>query len=157
MNEAAGTARRRLWRGLALLLVLAALVAWGMDRQRERAQRQAAADELSRVLAEFRRGLPTPYAPGLVTESAGFEGTALVMTIRAEKRRVGDGDEGQLAAVRRAEQALMLPLCASADVRFLLARGLTIKRRFVDGDGRVFFDIELGADDCGRARTGVTP
>ena len=44
----------------------------------------------------------------------------------------------------------MLPLCEQADVLFLLARGVSIKRRFVDVDGKLFFEISLASADCTR-------
>lgn len=150
-------ARRRMPAARVALLLAAgvALIFAGAWYARQWHQRASEAVRVLEVLEAFRQDLPREFAPGLVLEQVAFEDRVLVMTLRAPKRQVGDGSEAERAAVRQAEKELMLPLCDSADVRFLLARGHRLKRRFIDAGGRVFFEIELGADDCARYRTGV--
>ena len=100
------------------------------------------------VLEGFQQGLPREYAPGLMLERVAFEGPALVMTIRALSRSVPEA--GDSSEVARAEKALMLPLCDYPDVVFLLSRGVVLKRRFIDSQDRMFFEITLAAADCRR-------
>lgn len=124
---------------------------WWMAEQRSRQAAEAAADagRIDQVLAEFQKGLPREYAPGLMLERVAFEGTDLVMTIRSLTRTVPETG-GDLQQVAAAEKALMLPLCQHGDVLFLLARGVTLKRRFVDHQDRLFFEISLTSADCAR-------
>jgi len=131
-----------LFGGLAFI----ALAWWNAEL---RTRRNADAVRVQSALDEFQQGLPREYAPGLVLERVDFEGTDLVMTIRSLTRTVPEAgsDMQQVAA---AEKALMLPLCQHADVVFLLARGVAIKRRFIDHKDRVFFEISLTSADCAR-------
>ena len=123
---------------------------WHAERRAAQArQTTAAAQRVQAILDEFRKDLPRAYAPGLVLQDVAFEGNDLVMTIRSLKRRADASDPG-LAQVAQAEKSLMLPLCDQPDVLFLLARGVVIKRRFVDGDGGLFFEISLASADCAR-------
>ena len=130
---------------VAGLAIIAA--AWWSAEQRTR--RSADAGRVQAALDEFQQGLPREYAPGLMLERVAFEGTDLVMTIRSLTRTVPEAgsDMRQVAA---AEKALMLPLCQHPDVLFLLARGMALKRRFVDHQDRVFFEISLTSADCAR-------
>ena len=57
-------------------------------------------------------------------------------------------DAAARAGIARAEQALLRPFCRDAAVAYLLARGVTLTRRFIDRDGRRFFDVSLTARDC---------
>lgn len=134
---------------LALVIVAGlAIIAGGWWLADRRARERDAVAQVQAVLAQFQQGLPRDYAPGLVLERVQFEGTALVMTIRSLNRSVAES--GDMSQVAQAEKALMLPLCDSRDVRFLLARGVVLVRRFVDSQDRVFFETTLAGDDCAR-------
>lgn len=134
---------------LALVIVAGlAIIAGGWWLADRRARERDAVAQVQAVLAQFQQGLPRDYAPGLVLESVRFEGKALVMTIRSLNRSVPES--GDMSQVALAERALMLPLCDSRDVRFLLARGVVLVRRFVDSQDRVFFETTLAGDDCAR-------
>ena len=123
---------------------------WWMAEQRSRQAAEAAdAGRVGEVLAEFQQGLPREYAPGLMLERVAFEGPELVMTIRSLTRTVPESG-ANMQEVANAEKALMLPLCQHGDVLFLLARGVTLKRRFVDHQDRLFFEITLTSADCAR-------
>lgn len=102
------------------------------------------------VVAEFQRGLPRDYGNGLVLESVSLQGTEIVMVIRST--RVGldaaARDKLRFEQARRDEKALMLPFCANRDVRALIDQGITLRRRYLDTQGRLFFDITLAASDC---------
>ena len=137
---------------LALVLVagLGTIAAgwWWAERRQQAGATDARAQAL---LAEFRKGLPSAYAPGLELEDVRLVDRDLVMTIRSQKRQVGDQPPGQsLAQVQRAEYALLLQLCDNTDVVYLLARGVTLRRRFIDAQDRLFFEVKVGADDCAR-------
>ena len=134
---------------IALVLVAGlAIIAGGWWRAEQRTRENDAAARVQAVLASFQQGLPREYAPGLLLERVAFEGPALVMTIRALSRSVPEA--GNTADVARAEKALMLPLCEYPDVVFLLSRGVVLKRRFVDSQDRLFFEVTLAAADCRR-------
>ncbi len=102
------------------------------------------------VVAEFQRGLPRDYGNGLVLESAALEGTQIVMVIRSTRIGLDAAarDKLRFEQARRDEKALMLPFCANRDVRALIDQGVTLRRRYLDTQGRLFFDITLAASDC---------
>ncbi|WP_374603062.1 hypothetical protein [Arenimonas sp.] len=122
---------------------------WNADRRAAQARESAMAARVQAIIDEFQKGLPREYSPGLELQRVAFEGSDLVMTIRSLRRRADPSDPG-LSQVAQAEKALMLPLCDQPDVLFLLARGVVIKRRFVDSEGRLFFEISLASADCAR-------
>lgn len=123
---------------------------WNADRRMVKVREaQATADRTQAIIDQFQKGLPRYYAPGLELHRIAFEDDDLVMTIRSLKRRADPSDTG-MAEVAQAEKTLMLPLCDQPDVLFLLARGIAIKRRFVDADDRIFFEISLTSADCAR-------
>jgi len=142
---------------VALVLVAGLAIiggGWWFAEQRAAKAREtvAIAARMQAIVDQFQQGLPRAYAPGLELQRVGFEGSDLVMTIRSLNRRLpADGaTDPNLVQVAQAEKALMLPLCEQPDVLFLLARGVSIKRRFVDVDGKLFFEISLASADCTR-------
>lgn len=136
------------WLIALVLFAGLAIIAGGWWLAERRTRENDALAKVQAVLAGFQQGLPREYAPGLMLERVAFEGPSLVMTIRALSRSVPEaGDSSQVA---RAEKALMLPLCDYPDVVFLLSRGVVLKRRFVDSQDRMFFEVSLAAADCGR-------
>lgn len=137
------------WLLPTVLVAGLAIIAGGWWMAEQRSRRAADAGQVDAVLAEFQKGLPRDYAPGLVLERVAFEGTDLVMTIRSLTRTVPESG-ADMQQVAQAEKALMLPLCGNGDVLFLLARGVAIKRRFIDHQDRVFFEISLTSADCAR-------
>jgi hypothetical protein len=102
------------------------------------------------AVAEFQRGLPYDYGNGLVLETVSLQGTEIVMTIRSTRLGldVASRDRLRFEQARRDEKAMMLPFCAYPEVRALLDQGITLRRRFLDTQGRLFFDITLAASDC---------
>ena len=102
------------------------------------------------VVAEFQRGLPRDYGNGLVLESVSLQGTQIVMVIRSTRLGLDTAarDKIRFEQARRDEKALMLPFCANRDVRALIDQGVTLRRRYLDTQGRLFFDITLAASDC---------
>ena len=137
------------WLLPTVLIAGLAIIAGGWWMAEQRSQQAADAGRVDSVLAEFQKGLPREYAPGLTLEQVAFEGSELVMTIRSLTRTVPEAGP-DMQAVAAAEKALMLPLCQHGDVLFLLARGVTLKRRFVDHQDRIFFEITLTSADCAR-------
>ena len=124
---------------------------WWLAERRAAEQRAtvAIAARMQSIVDDFQKGLPRPYAQGLELQRVEFEGSDLVMTIRSLNRRANP-DDPAIGQVAQAEKALMLPLCDQPDVLFLLARGVVIKRRFVDMDDKRFFEISLASADCTR-------
>lgn len=124
---------------------------WWLAENRAAKAREtvAIAARMQSIVDEFQKGLPRPYAQGLELQRVAFEGSDLVMTIRSLNRRANP-DDPAIGQVAQAEKALMLPLCDQPDVLFLLARGVVIKRRFVDMDDKRFFEISLASADCTR-------
>jgi hypothetical protein len=134
---------------IALVLVAGlGLIAGGWWLAERRTRENDALAKVQAVLEGFQQGLPREYSPGLMLERVAFEGPALVMTIRALSRSVPEA--GDSSEVARAEKALMLPLCDHPDVVFLLSRGVVLKRRFIDSQDRLFFEVTLAAADCRR-------
>jgi hypothetical protein len=109
------------------------------------------------VVAEFQRGLPRDYGNGLVLESVTLQGTEIVMVIRSTKVGLdaASRDKLRFEQARRDEKALMLPFCANRDVRALIDQGVTLRRRYLDTQGRLFFDITLAASDCQQGGPGA--
>ncbi|KFN49206.1 hypothetical protein [Arenimonas composti] len=143
------------------LVAAAVLIAWGLIAMQQRSGATKAADAttaaVAEVVAEMRRGLPQPFAPGLVTESIEIEGNRLIVRIRSERRRAerAHQDRASLMRVAEAEQAQLLQLCQDPGVARVLAHGVTLVRRFVDADGGLFFDVSITAAECApTARTG---
>ena len=139
---------------IALVLVAGLAIiggGWWFAEQRAAKAREtvAIAARMQAIVDEFQKGLPRPYAQGLELQRVEFEGSDLVTTIRSLNRRANP-DDPAIGQVAQAEKALMLPLCDQPDVLFLLARGVVIKRRFVDMDGNRFFEIPLTSADCTR-------
>lgn len=137
------------WRVIPLIVLGLALIAGAWWHARQRAGLTVATARIQQVLDTFRQGLPREFAPGLVFEWVDFEGSDLVMTIRSTRRSAADPGP-ELEQVRLAERVQMLQLCQSDDVLYLLAQGIGIRRRFIDSEDRVFFEVRLAPSDCAR-------
>ncbi|TNJ32870.1 hypothetical protein [Arenimonas terrae] len=154
--DAARSDRRRLVVVILLIVLglgLTAAALWQRFSPEARAQAQtrAIADA---AIVEFGRGLPKPFGPGpgLVLERVMFEGPHLVFVIRSTTRLATDAarDPQSLEGVRAAEQAQMVAFCNNPNLVYLLSRGMTATRRFVDARGDRFFDVSITAADCAR-------
>jgi hypothetical protein len=152
--DAARSDRRRLVVVILLIVLglgLTAAALWQRFSPEARAQARtrAIADA---AIAEFGRGLPKPFGPGLVLERVVFEGPHLVFVIRSTTRLATDAarDPQSLEGVRAAEQAQMVAFCNNPNLVYLLSRGMTATRRFVDARGDRFFDVSITAADCAR-------
>jgi hypothetical protein len=153
----ANPARRQLLFTLAAIAVAVALV-WGLLALR--APPAPADDDNQRiaeeVVARFRGDLPRPFGPSLTVVQVELEGQALVVTIQSRRDAAqAHADPASLAEVRTGEQRELMLLCDNRDAVYLLARGMTLKRRFVDPNGVRFFEVELTPAMCLAARRGA--
>jgi hypothetical protein len=135
--------------GLAIGAALLFGPAWLQQRSAE--ERAAQTEALARqVLADYSKGLPKPYAPGLTLEAVRLEGPVLVSFIRSARRSAAAdrADPERLDAVRQSEQAELLTHCRNPDVLRMLSQGLVLTRRFIDARNDVFFEVTLRGQDC---------
>jgi hypothetical protein len=135
--------------GLAVGAVLLFGPAWQQKRSAEdrAAQTEAMAQQ---ALADYSKGLPKPYAPGLTLVAVRLEGPALVSIIRSAKRNAASdrANPQMMEIARQAEQAELLTHCRNPDVLRMLSQGLVLTRRFVDAGNDVFFEVSLSGQDC---------
>ena len=135
--------------GLAVGAALLFGPAWLQKRDTD--QRAVQTETMARqALAEYSKGLPKPYAPGLVLEAVALEGPALVSYIRSGKRRAAAdrANPQMMELARQSEQAELLTHCGNPDVLRMLSQGLVLTRRFVDARNDVFFEVSLRGQDC---------
>ena len=123
---------------LALLPLLAACQGNGLGQAREAA------------IAASNATLPAPYRDGLVTERAFAGGADLVLEIRFAEARVAQLDTKPHLrdALEADETEAMIELCDSPALKPYLAAGGSVRRRFVDADGALFFEARLPAGTC---------
>jgi hypothetical protein len=135
--------------GLAIGAALLFGPVWLQKRDAE--HRAAQTDAMAKqALAEYSKGLPKPYAPGLTLEAVALEGPALVSYIRSAKRSAAAdrANPQTLELVRQTEQTELLTHCNNPDVLRMLSQGLVLTRRFIDARNDIFFEVSLRGQDC---------
>lgn len=122
-------------------LLLPLLVACDKDSLGE-AQQQA--------IATLGKELPAPYRDGLIVDSVHRHGGDLVLVIRFPDASVAmaKAKPELFAALQQDEQQAMSELCDVAALAPVLAAGGGLRRRFIDADGALFFEVTLKAADC---------
>lgn len=105
--------------------------------------RQAAVDAAN-------AGLPSAYRDGLVTERAHSKGNAVVLDIRFAEARVAQLQAKPFLrdALQVDEQEAISELCADAALGDYLKDGGVVRRRFIDADGALFFEVSLDGRHC---------
>ena len=132
---------------IAVGLVLIGLAMWVAHRT----WRQHTAEGIAAgLVSNLGKDLPQAYGNGLVLERIVLEGKDIVMVIRSTRLSlaVAARDPVSFAEARSAEKALLLQFCDKRDVRLVLGQGLTVTRRFLDLEDRLFFEVTLAAQDC---------
>ncbi len=129
---------------IACLLALAACSGMGDNT------RQA----LTQVQAKLAPTLPKPYIEDLVIESVKVEGNALVEVIRsplgsAEKTRRNP----RFNELQQAEELELRGWCKDPAIQPLFKTKAELKRRFVDRNGGVFFEVAMLASFCPAANS----
>lgn len=109
---------------------------------------------LAQVQAKLAATLPKPYVEDLVIESVAVEGNTLVEVIRsplgtAAKTRANP----RFNELRQAEAIELRGWCSDPVIQQLLKTDAALKRRFVDRNGGVFFEVEMAARACPAATT----
>ena len=126
---------KRLIASASFLLLLAACTAGG--------SRQTAIDAVNATL-------PAPYIDGLVTERAWAGGTDIVLDIRFAEARVAQLSlKPELRDMLQGdEQNVIVELCDDPALGDYLKDGGVVRRRFIDADGELFFEVRLNGRDC---------
>jgi hypothetical protein len=135
--------------GLAIGAALLFGPAWLQKRDADQRATQTEA-MAKQALADYSKGLPKPYAPGLTLVAVKLEGTALVSYIRSAKRNAAAdrANPQMMELARQSEQAELLTHCRNPDVLRMLSQGLVLTRRFIDARNDVFFEVSLRGQDC---------
>jgi len=103
------------------------------------------------VIADYSKTLPLTYQPGVVAQSIHRHGDDLVIVLRFDEKTVAQARNdkaSELADLLSSEQAAMSNLCQAAEFSSILEAGGGLRRRFVDRDSAVFFEVKLAASDC---------
>ncbi len=110
----------------------------------------ALTDAQRTAVTALQKELPTPYRDGLVTDSVHRHGADLVLMIRFPEATVAmaKAKPDLFNALRMDEQGAMTELCAYKVLAPVFAAGGGVRRRFVDADGKLFFETTLAAADC---------
>lgn len=113
---------------------------------------------LAQVRTKLAATLPKPYIEDLVIESVAVEGNALVEVIRspvgsAAKTRANP----RFNELRQAEAIELRGWCSDPSIQPLLKTDAALKRRFVDRNDGVFFEVEMAARACTAGAPHVNP
>ncbi|KRG42162.1 hypothetical protein ARC78_09415 [Stenotrophomonas pictorum JCM 9942] len=102
------------------------------------------------AIATLGTELPAPYRDGLVIDSVHRHGDDLVLMIRFPEATVAmaKAKPDLFAALRRDEAEAIAELCQEPALAPVYAAGGGVRRRFVDANGAVFFEVALSASDC---------
>ena len=110
----------------------------------------ALGDAQQQAIATFGKELPTPYRDGLSVDSVHRHGDDLVLVIRSPDTSVAmaKAKPELFAALELDEQQAMPELCDVPALAPVLAAGGGVRRRFIDIDGALFFEVALKPADC---------
>jgi len=102
------------------------------------------------ALATLGKQLPAPYRDGLVVDAVHRQGDDLVFMIRFPEATVAmaKAKPEVFAALQHDEDQALVELCAEPALAPLYAAGGGVRRRFIDADGAVFFEVALPASRC---------
>lgn len=102
------------------------------------------------ALATLSKELPTPYRDGLIIASAHRHGDDIVFVVSFPDATVAmaKAKPDVFDALRRDESEAITDLCKAPAFQPVYAAGGGARRRFVDANGAVFFEVTLKASDC---------
>ncbi|MCD9088332.1 hypothetical protein [Stenotrophomonas sp. SY1] len=108
------------------------------------------ADAQRQAVATMSKQLPLPYRDGLMIESVHRHGDDLVQVIRSPDATVdmAKAKPEVFEALRLDEDYAITDLCADATLLPLYNAGGGVRRRFIDANGAVFFEVTLKASHC---------
>lgn len=110
----------------------------------------ALADAQRQAVATMGKRLPLPYRDGLVIESVHRHGDALVQVIRFADANVdmAKAKPELFNALRQDEDNAIIELCTDPALLPVYQAGGEVRRRFVDANGALFFEVTLKASHC---------
>ena len=102
------------------------------------------------ALATLGKQLPAQYRDGLIIDSAHRHADDIVFMVRSPDASVAiaKAKPELFEALRRDEAEAIVQLCAEPAMKPVYAAGGGARRRFVDANGAVFFEVTLKASDC---------
>lgn len=102
------------------------------------------------VMAQMQEQLPAPYREGLVIDSMHRHGDDLVQVIRFPDATVAmaKAKPDVFASLRRDEAEFIVQLCQDTTLQPIYANGGGVRRRFIDANGAVFFEVTLVSSQC---------
>lgn len=102
------------------------------------------------ALATLSKELPTPYRDGLIIASAHRHADDIVFVVSFPDATVAmaKAKPDVFDALHRDEGEAMIELCKAPALQPVYAAGGGVRRRFVDANGAVFFEVTLKASDC---------
>ncbi|MNN46709.1 hypothetical protein D3C81_1611010 [compost metagenome] len=108
------------------------------------------ADAQRVAVATMSKQLPTPYRDGLIIDSVHRHGDDLVQMIRSPDATVAmaKAKPEVFDALRRDEDEAITELCADPTLTPVYAAGGGVRRRFIDANGAVFFEVALKSSHC---------
>jgi len=105
----------------------------------------------TQVINDYSKNLPLTYQTGVIAQSIHRHGDDLVIVLRFDEKTVAQARSDkptELADLLSSEQAAMSNLCQAPEFASILEAGGGLRRRFVDKDSAVFFEVKLAASDC---------
>ncbi len=108
------------------------------------------ADAQRTAVANLSKQLPAPYRDGLVIDSMHRHGDDVVQMIRFPDATVdmAKAKPELFKALQRDEDEAITELCAEPALAPVYAAGGGVRRRFIDANGAVFFEVTLNASHC---------
>lgn len=108
------------------------------------------ADAQRVAVATMSKQLPAPYRDGLIIDSVHRHGDDLVQMIRSPDATVAmaKAKPEVFDALRRDEDEAITELCADPTLAPVYAAGGGVRRRFIDANGAVFFEVALKSSHC---------
>ena len=108
------------------------------------------ADAQRTAVDSMSKQLPAPYRDGLIIDSVHRHGDDLVQMIRSPDATVAmaKAKPEVFEALRRDEDEAITELCADPTLAPVYAAGGGVRRRFIDANGAVFFEVTLKSSHC---------
>jgi len=108
------------------------------------------------VISDYSKQLPLTYQPGVVAESVHRHGNDVVIVLRFVEKTVAQARTEKsisLSALQSSEQTAMNDLCQAPEFASILEAKGGLRRRFIDSESAVFFEVKLVASDCVTSNT----
>ncbi|MGH8054988.1 MAG: hypothetical protein ACREP4_13825 [Stenotrophomonas sp.] len=108
------------------------------------------ADAQRTAVASMSKQLPAPYRDGLIIDSVHRHGDDLVQMIRSPDATVdmAKAKPELFEQLRVDEDNAITELCADKVLLPVYEAGGGVRRRFIDANGAVFFEVTLKSSHC---------